>query len=76
MSVAIVFSSAFRAGKKSIVSGSMNGGNQEPAFNSNYVRWFSTPGMAQRYIDNYMLPGEKAAIVNKEDVLSNAAEYF
>ena len=76
MSVAIAFSSAVRAGKKSIFSGSMIAGNKEPAFNSNYVRWFSTPGMAQRYIDNYMLPGENATIVNKEDVLSNPAEYF
>lgn len=68
MSVAISFSSAFRPGVLSLVSGSFVGGNAEPAFNSNYVRLFSTPAQAQRYIDNYMQKGENATIINKEDI--------
>lgn len=75
MSVAIAFRSAFRKGQ-SIVAGTFLAGNAEHAFNSNYVRWFSTPGQAQRFIDSYMQPGEQAIVVNKEDVLANPGKYF
>lgn len=68
MSVAISFSSAFRPGVLSLVSGSLINVNVMPAFNSSDVRLFSTPGQAQRYIDSYMQKGQNATIINKEDI--------